>query len=169
MKKTLVALLALLMACSILAGCGVKKKIEQKVTEKLVETVIEESLGGSGAKVDISEDGIIIKDNEGGTFTLGTFSWPSSVDYIPEFTAGSIITASTDADNNLAVIFEKVEQEDFEAYMEKLKPDFSEEVTDAKTEDAFLYQGKNANGDSVLVQYFINDKTMAIYTKRNTE
>ena len=39
--KTACCVSLILLACSLLAGCGVKEKIEQKVGEKIVEKVVE--------------------------------------------------------------------------------------------------------------------------------
>lgn len=53
--------------------------------------------------------------------------------------------------------------------MEELRTDFSEEVAEAQTEETILFQGKNAKGETVMVQYFQNDKTMYVYASRGTE
>ncbi len=53
MKKLSVALLVILLACSLLTGCGAKEKIEQKAGEKIVEEVVEKVAGDENTEVDV--------------------------------------------------------------------------------------------------------------------
>ncbi len=71
MKRLFVALLVIILACSLLAGCGTKEKIEQKMGEKIAEEVVEKALGDKNTDIDIDGDKITVKDKEGGTLTLG--------------------------------------------------------------------------------------------------
>ena len=164
MKKLSVALLVILLACSLLTGCGVKEKIEQKVGEK----VIEEIVGDEDVDIDIDGDKITVKGKDGETLTMGGVEWPD-IDYIPEFKKGEIISAANDGEGNVMIILEKVDRNDFEDYVEGIKKDFPEETNEMQVEEYLLFEGKNAKGEKAVIQYFINDNSLTIIGKRESE
>jgi len=118
-----------------------------------------------GGKVDFDGKGITVKNEKGESFTLGGGEWPD-IDYIPEFKKGEIISASNDDEGNVMIILEKVDQKDFEDYVESIKNDFPEETTEVKEEEYLYFQGKNSKGEKVSVQYYLNDKSLTIIGKR---
>jgi len=168
MKKLPVALLVILLFCSLLAGCGVKENIEQKLSEKIVEKVVEKAVGDENTKVDIDGEKITVKGKEGESFTIGGTEWPD-IDYIPEFKKGQIISATNDGQGNAMIIIEDVDQKSYEDYLENIKNDFPEEANEIQLEEYLLYEGKNAKGEMVAVQYFIEDSSLTIIGNRESQ
>lgn len=163
MTKLSFVLLALLLACSLLTGCGVKDKIEQKVGE----TIIEKVAGDENMEVDIDGEKITVKGKEGESFSFGA-EWPD-IDFIPEFKKGQIISATNDGEGNVMIILEEVDQKDFEDYLEDIKKDFTEETNEMQLEEYLLFEGKNAEGEKVVIQYFLNDNSLTIIGNRESE
>lgn len=163
MKKITVVLSMVLLA-SLLISCGPKKKIGEKMGEKIAGKVIEKATGGD-TKVDIDGGEITFKNKEGETVTLGSTKWPD-VDYIPEFKKGQITNVTSDSKGNIMVMFEKVNQKDFENYWENLKEDFSEDAGELESDGYINCGGRNAKGDFVSLQYFRNDNTCIITGNR---
>ena len=97
------------------------KKASEKTGEKLIESVI-----GHDADVDMDEEKIVIKTDEG-TFTSDATanSWPETIpDDVPEFTDGKIVNISTrvlEASKNWNLLFEEVDDKALNAYEAKLK------------------------------------------------
>ena len=97
----------------------------RRAAEKTSDKVIEESIGNE-AKVDIEDEKVTIKTEEG-TFTTNTSvsSWPGEIpDDVPEFKNGKVISVTaqeTDGDNNWVVIFEEVPEGALEKYKEELE------------------------------------------------
>ncbi|WP_299164444.1 hypothetical protein [uncultured Eudoraea sp.] len=106
------ALLAIFYSC---------KRAAEKTSEKAIEKSI-----GDDAEVDIEEDKLTIKTDEG-TFTTDAtiHSWPKEIPAdIPEFIEGKVVSVTTheiDEANNWVVIFEDVPKEALEKYKEDLK------------------------------------------------
>ncbi len=116
--KPLITLFAFLTIFGLNHSC---KKAAEKTQEKLIEQSI-----GDNAEVDIDDEKVVIKTEEG-TFTTDAtqHDWPSEIpDDIPEFTEGKIVMVNiqemTDG-NNWVVIFEEVSQEAFEDYKKQLE------------------------------------------------
>lgn len=168
MKRLFVALLVILLICSLLAGCGTKEKIEQKVGEKIAEEAVEKALGDKNTDIDIDGDKITVKDKEGGTLTFGGGEWPD-IDFIPEFKQGKIISATHDSKGKAMIIMEEVDRKSFEDYRENIKKLFPEEPYEMHADDSLFYEGKNTKGERVSVQYFINDNSLIISGKRESE
>src|SRR5690606_19089764 len=146
MKRLFVALLVILLICSLLAGCGTKEKIEQKVGEKIAEEAVEKALGDKNTDIDIDGDKITVKDKEGGTLTLGGGEWPD-IDFIPEFKQGKIISATHDSKGKAMIIMEEVDRKSFEDYRENIKKLFPEEPYEMHADDSLFYEGKNTKGE----------------------
>ncbi len=163
MKKILALSLLLVLIIS-LAGCGVKKKVEEKAGEKIAETLIEKAVGDKDTKVDIEGDAIKITDAEGAELTLGGTEWPE-VPYLPRFKGGSIISVVKEGEGNFMVILEEVEEQAYRDYVESISKDFTENVTQVESEDYLLYEGRNSQGYSASVQYFRGDKSLWISGK----
>lgn len=166
MRKITLALLILLSVSTLVAGCGVKQKIQQKIGESIVEKVVEDALSDENAKVDIDGGKITIEGKDGESFSFGAGKWPD-VDYIPEFKKGKIISTSKDEKDSIAVIFEEVAKKDIEDYVKNIKKDFTEETYEVNSDDSIVFNGKNYEGARVHIQYFINDKSLTIIGSRS--
>ncbi len=164
MKKATVALLLILLTCTLTAGCGIKSKIEQKIGEKIVEKVVEGALSSEDAKVDIDGGKITFKGKEGESITFGGGEWPD-VDYLPEFKKGQILTSTNDSKGNVMIVLEEVEQKDFEDYKTVIKKNFPEQTYDVQAEEYIIYEGKNSKGQKVVIQYYLEDKNLTIIGK----
>lgn len=167
MKKTVVVLMVTLLSF-LVTGCGIKEKIEQKAAEKIAETIVEQALSDGNTKVDIDGDTFTVKGEDGASFTLGGTQWPD-IDYLPEFKKGEIISSTNDGAGNVMIIIEEVEQQDYQDYVAKIKKDFTEENNEMQVEEYLLFEGKNAAGELVLVQYFIGDNSLTIIGNRDSE
>jgi len=84
----------------------------KRAAEKSSEKMIEKSMGDD-AKVDIDDEKVVIKTDEG-TFTTDAtgHSWPNEIPGdVPEFKAGKVISVTTqemDDTKNWVVLFEDV-------------------------------------------------------------
>lgn len=163
MKKLLIGLLILLLALSIV-GCGVKEKLEEKAGEALAEKI----LGDAGVDVDLNSDKVVIKGEDGETFTVGGTDWPASniAKAIPEFTKGEI-TSVMEAESGVMVMVESVTEVDYEDYLEKIKQDFTEDAFEFNSQDSRAYGG--SNGDGVSVQVMFGSDSVSITVSKTAE
>lgn len=157
MKKILVGLLALLLALSF-AGCGAKKKLEEKAAEALAEKI----LGGAGVDADINGDKVVIKGEDGQELTIGEGEWPSSdlAKSIPEFKGGKVISVMETKDS-LLIILEEASEKDFADYLNEIKETFTEEAYDMQSDGNVTYAAKSSKGTGVILTY-TTDKTLSI-------
>lgn len=140
MKKLIVLLLVLTLACLGAAGCGAKEKLEEKAAEKILEQ-------GGAEDVDIDGDKITIKGEDGEEVTIGGGEWPKSdlAKIIPEFKKGKI-TNTMETSNYLMVNLEEVEEADATAYIEENKSNFTLDNYESKSEGMITWSGKNDKG-----------------------
>jgi len=75
MKKILALFLVFVFIFSM-SGCGVKKKIENKIGEAIGEKIIE---GAIGQKVDVDGDQVTLEGDDGSKFTIGGGEWPKTI------------------------------------------------------------------------------------------
>ncbi|MGI6404011.1 MAG: DUF6591 domain-containing protein [Oscillospiraceae bacterium] len=149
MKKVLIGALILLLALST-AGCGVKKKLEQKAGEALVEKI----LGTAGVDADIEGDQVVFKGDDGQELTIGSGKWPSSdlAKSIPEFKGGNIVTMM-EAEDSLYIMIEEISDQDFSDYLEEIKDMFTEETYEMSTKTGMMYGAENGEGLGIMLTY----------------
>jgi hypothetical protein len=147
MKKIVLGISAFLVIIFI-AGCGLKDKIVEEVTDKTIENV-------TGGKVDIDEDKVIINGENGEKAVIGKTEWPNSelVKNIPEFDKGSIIAVYDNIDS-VGISLEDIKKEDAATYYELIKKEFAEEIFESSSDDSIIYIAKNQNGTGVMLQYY---------------
>lgn len=160
MKKILTLSLIIVLVFT-LAGCGVKGNIEKKVGEKITETIIEKAVGDENTQIDIDGETITITSEDGGEVSLGGNEWPE-IDGLPEFKGGKIISAAKDGDGNVMIILEEVEENDYKSYLVGISRDFTEDVTQMEVDEYILFQAGNGKGYVVMLQYFLEDKSLTI-------
>ncbi len=119
--KTTMFLLLSIIALALMTIFNSCKKASEKTGVKMIETVI-----GNNADVDMDDEKIVIKTNEG-TFTSDATanSWPNEIpNDVPEFTDGKIVNVSTQEvkeGKNWTVLFEDVDDKALNEYEAKLK------------------------------------------------
>ncbi len=161
MKRN-IFVISLMVIVSLLAGCGARQKLEDKVAEKLVE-------GALGGNVDIKGDEVTIK-GEGGDVTIGGTEWPDSeiAKQIPEFKDGKI-TSSMKSDNYMLIVIEEVKEKDFKPYYEKIKSEFTENSYDAQYDDTIMYTASNDKAVTAVVSYNTAEETLTIQVSKVEE
>lgn len=116
LKKVVVFLIILSMVLTA-SGCGIKRRIEDKVAKKAGEGLLEKLLGN---KVDIDDDGIKIKDSEG-EIELGSGKWPrdKAGKLLPEYGSGKIVSV-INTGKSCVINLEDVKDSSYEKYKKKL-------------------------------------------------
>ncbi len=120
LKQVVLLILTLfaLLLMTLLSSC---KKSAEKAHEKIMETAI-----GNNANVDMDDEKIVIKTDEG-TFTSDATanSWPDAIpNDVPEFKDGKIVNVSTQVvkeGKNWTLLFEEVDDKALNEYEAKLK------------------------------------------------
>ncbi len=160
MKKLFAALIALMMLVS-LTGCGVRQKIGEKVAEGVTEKLLEKADGVGD--VDISEDKVTIKGDDGESVTIGGTEWPTSdlVKNIPEFKKGQVASVM-ESEGYVLIALESVNEDDFKDYIETVKKDFKDEPFEMSSGDGIAYSAKNADGINVMLSYGDESATITI-------
>lgn len=146
----MVFILVLVILAIITTGC--KKKIEDKITEKIIEDA-------TGGQVDINKDTTTIK-TEGGTTQVGeNLKWPKDkMGNLPELKA-NITMVIEDKEKSLGMVyFDNFKKDDAEKYVEAIKELKYESVFETTSSDGFMYSGKDEDGSEVVLSYF-NDGT----------
>jgi len=146
MKKLLVALLVILFTL-LMSSCGANEKTQ------------------SGKETEADTNEKTTEQNKGVDKFSGGYEWPD-VEYIPEFKKGKIINVSKDDDGGVMIVFENVDQEDYEEYQEILKQEFPEETNDIQIDEYLLYEGNNSERYKVVSQYFREDNSFTIIGKK---
>ena len=152
-KKVVVVFLGVVILFA-LAGCGVREKIADKVTENITEGIIEK-MAGDDVDVNLDDGTVTIEGEEGEEWSLGGGEWPEgqAADLIPEFTKGTI-TSVMNSSEGCWISIEEVEEQDYLQYVEDLKnAGFDQNTTEYSDEASVLYGASldENNNTSVLV------------------
>lgn len=166
MKRILAYLLVcscLLTAILPLGGCGIKKKAEKAISEKIVEKAL-------GDNVDIDGDTVTVKGEDGQEVTFGGGQWPDSdlAKKLPKFTKGTIVTSVAE-DNGFMVFMEKVEAKDFEAYLEEIKKEYSQDVYESRSDEMITFGGNDGDKTAVALNFIIKEGTMGITVEKTDQ
>lgn len=164
MKKVLSLLIAAMFVLS-LAGCGMKKKIENEIGEKIGEKLVE---GATNSNVDIEGDKVTVKGQDGTEVTFGGNEWPENeiMKDIPKFEKGTMNSATASDELNI-IIIDGVEKEDFLNYWGKLKDRFTQEPFSLEADDVLSYGGRDEKGISVQLSYNTSDKTFTLSVSKS--
>lgn len=138
-SKLVLVILAIFVLSVAASGCG---KAAEKASEKAVEKAIESSTGGQ-AKVDVSQDQVIVKTDEGTTKVGGTNEWPAKIPAdVPKFAAGKItsLVESTPTGGGYQVMvgIEGATIADMEKYKGQLESSGWKAISTTKAEDSYL-------------------------------
>lgn len=161
MKKSAFILLAMTLML-MPAGCGASEKAQEKAAEK----ALEEMMGGD-VQVDIEGDQYTYEDKDGNKMAFGGTEWPTdeAAAFIPKFDQGTVAACTVMA-NIYLIEVEDVEQADYDSYLQAVKDAgftksaFSLDETD--TEGYYQYQAGDANGNSMILSYEAEAKTLQI-------
>ncbi|NLC54719.1 MAG: hypothetical protein GX769_02440 [Erysipelothrix sp.] len=161
MYKKRIALFSLLIVMSI-SGCGVKDKISEKVVEKVIEQT------DGVKKVGIDKDKVTIEGDEGEKYTFGGTEWPEAeiAKVIPKFEKGTIISV-VEMPNMLMMSFDEVLSADFSDYLDLIKDQFPLEPYQVNSEGYFSYMGINDKEQTMHLTY--SEGSMSISLVLNEE
>lgn len=161
-RTFIVLILLITIIATLTTGC--KKKIEEKITEKIIEDV-------TGGKVDISKDTTTIKTEKGETKVGENLKWPKDkMGNLPDLKANiTMIMEDHDKERDInlgMVYFDSLKKDDAEKYLESIKELKYESVFETSSGDGFMYSGKNEEGAEVVFS-FTNDGTGSLsYTDK---
>ncbi len=149
MKKILIYFLMFVLMMS-LAGCSAKEKLGEKAGGAVAEKILKDA----GVDADIDGDKVVIKGEDGQELTIGAGEWPSSdlANNIPEFKGGKVVSVM-EADDSLFIMIEEISEEDFTAYLDKIKQSFTVEAYEMSTETGMMYTAVNDKDISVMLTY----------------
>ncbi len=147
MKRKLLMIFILLIAVStLMTGC--KKKLEEKIAEKIIEDA-------TGGNVDISKDTTTIKTEQGETKVGENLKWPKDImGNLPELKA-NITMVVEDKESTIGMIyFDDLEVKNAEKYLEAIIKLNYESVFETTNDEGFMYSGKNEEGAEVVFSYY---------------
>lgn len=150
MKKILKVLLALTLVFS-LTGCGM---IQDKIGEMAGKAIAENVLKGAGLDVDIQDDNVVIKGEDGEELNIGGGEWPKTdlAKNIPELKKGKIVS-KVESDEAIYIMLDEVSDKDFKEYLEKIKETFNVEAYEATADTTWSYVAKDGKGLGIMLIY----------------
>lgn len=166
-RKIIVIFLVIVMLLS-LGACGIRKKIDERISEKITEGVVNKITGGE-ANIDIDNGEVTIKGDDGEEVTFGSNEWPKgkAVDLLPEPKEGKIISVMN-SDNVCLVILEEVKEKVYKEYIEELKDKgFEKDVYEYADELGRSYFGSLDENTHVQALYTIEDEMLNISIEIN--
>lgn len=148
-RKIILILITILMMFS-LTSCGVRESLNEKIVEKVSETVVEKATDGA-LNMDIKDGEISFKDEDGEEVTFGATKWPEDKagSLIPKFEKGKIVSViNSEAGSMIAL--EEVEEKDFKAYIEEvMELGFTNNIVEF-TSDAGQIFSANKNEEEII-------------------
>lgn len=162
MKKIIVIFLVIIIVLS-LGACGIRKKIDEKISEKITEGVVNKITGGD-ANIDIDKGEVTIKGDGGEEVTFGASEWPKgkAADILPEPKEGKIISVMN-SDNVCVIMLEEVEEKTYKEYIEELKDKgFINDVYECSDELGASYYASLNENTHMQVSYTSGEKILSI-------
>ncbi|WHH60927.1 DUF6591 domain-containing protein [Petroclostridium sp. X23] len=163
MSHRFIPLLVIISIFISLVGCGVKEKLEKKVSEKITEGVVNKVIGDEG-KVDIDGDKVTIKGKDGEEVTIGSTEWPKdkAAKLIPEFSKGKIVSVMN-SEEGAWVVIQEAEESDFDKYVQAVKDKgFVNEPMELTDQDMKVYQGSLDEKAAIALSYDKESKEATI-------
>lgn len=162
MKKLLLVSVGIILAGGMLAGCGIREKLEKKAGEAIGEKMVEK-MAGDDVDVDIDDGKVVIKGEDGEELALGGTEWPESgaIENIPKYKSGKVDSViETKKSAQLEIL--DTDKEYFTEYIDGIRDEFDTEQYENKTSDGITFSGKNDDGVSVLFVYKDEDSSCFI-------
>lgn len=149
------------------SGCGIKRRIEDKIGEAVGEKMIEKM---TGQEVDVEGDEITIKGEDGAEITFGSGEWPDNelMKDVPKFEKGTIADV-TKSDSLNMILFTDVKQKDYENYRDKIKEAFTVDAVDLKMDNVITYAGSNGKGVYIQISFNTDDNTVTFSVTKSDE
>lgn len=157
-KNFIIFIILIATLATLMTGC--KKKIEEKIAEKIIEDA-------TGGKVDISKDITTIKTEQGETKVGENLKWPKDkVGNLPELKA-NFVMISEDIEKTLIFLsFDSLKKDVAEKYVESIKKLNYKTEFETSSSDGFMFSGKDEDGSEVIFSFF-NDGTGSLsYTDK---
>ena len=153
-RRLIIFILLIFVISTSVTGC--QKKIEEKITEKVIEDA-------TGSKVDISKDTTTIETEQGETKMGTDLKWPKDkMGNLPELKANITMVIEDydkEKDINLGMVyFDSLKNDDAEKYRESIIELNYKAIFETTSDDGFIYSGNNDNGEEVMFSYY-NDGT----------
>ena len=150
MKKAGIILSVLLILALALTGCGVSEKAQEAAAEKAIENAT-----GGDVKVDIDGEKYTYEDKDGNKIEMGGTEWPTdeAAKFIPKLDKGTV-TACTIMGGMYLIDIEKIEQKDYDSYLQAVKDaGFTETALTTDAEGYSQYQASDAKGNGIMLSY----------------
>ncbi|MHB1155097.1 MAG: DUF6591 domain-containing protein [Eubacteriales bacterium] len=150
MKKQILLLIILITALSV-SGCNF---ITEKVTNKIAGELLEKAVG-EDVDIDLDNEKIVIKDEDGNEMIMGGNEWPvgEAAQTIPQFKEGKIDYV-TDYVTSAMITITDVKKSEYTDYIEKLKSEgFTENSYSAEVDGTNTYFAYKGETNYVSVNY----------------
>ncbi|HZJ58140.1 MAG TPA: DUF6591 domain-containing protein [Clostridia bacterium] len=145
-------------------GCGYKRKVEEKLANKITEGILDK-VAGNNTNVNIEDDKITIEGEDGSKLAIGSSEWPEgkAADLIPEFKRGKI-ASTMDMGASCTIIVDDVERKDFDEYLQVIKDKgYTKDSMDMSTEELISYFASYEKDKSTIsLGYTMETKEMMI-------
>lgn len=166
-----------LLIALFVSGCGLKKKVEEKITENIIESAAgddvnvdidgdEISYSTDDGEVSIDEkDGVTFEGEDGSTVASGGVNkWPEdqAAAYLPKYDKGEL-SYILNSEDLCMLLIDKVSIKDYESYV-KLVIDkgYTTNKVESTADDMSIYSAVSEEGNTVSVCYYSTDESIQI-------
>lgn len=161
-KIFIVFILLMVVLSTLMTGC--KKKVEEKIAEKIIKDA-------TGADVDINKDTTTIKTEKGEAKIGENQKWPNDImGNLPELKANiTMVVEDHDKENDITlgmVYFDGLKKNDAEKYIESIKELKYESIFETSSGDGFMYSGRDEEGAEVVFSYTNDGSGTLSYTDK---
>lgn len=179
MKKRVVFFTIMAAVLLLIAGCNLKEKIGESITEGILDKALGDSAdvdldsgeltikGEDGQDITFDDDNGFIMEGEDGTYMAsgGVYDWPKDSEaakLIPECKAGKI-TYLYIVEGGLLLYLEETKLKDYEDYVEEIvDAGYTEDKWESSAEDLKMYAASGSNKATVTLSYTPGDGMMQI-------
>lgn len=170
MKRKFAFLTIMAAVLLLMAGCNLKEKIGQSITEGILDKALGDSAdvdldsgelkikGEDGQEITFDDDNGFIMEGEDGTYVAsgGVYDWPKDSEaakLIPECKAGKI-TYLYIVEGGLLLYHEETMLKDYENYLEEIiDAGYTENKWESSAEDMEMYAASGSNGATVTLSF----------------
>lgn len=162
MKRFIVMVLAGAMLLTLLSGCGIKQKLEEKAGEEIGEKLLEK-IAGDEVDIELNDDGFAIEGTDGAKVNFGGGDWPDSdlAKLIPKYDSGEI-TSVMDSEDFIQIVINESDTAYFNNYLAKIKENFKNDTFESESEDSMSYTATDDSGNTVVVFFQNNECVISL-------